>query len=201
MSVIIFVRHGKSEKNVEGLLNSEPEGPALVKEGIEKAKQTAKELRKLKISKVYCSPMLRARQTAEIVCKELKLKPIIDERLADRDLGKMNNKSTMDGEWKFYVDLDEMEVESLKSMQARVISFMESVSKLNEIVVAVSHDGPIKSAITYALDINPLLESGLKPTYATMNVIVTKPYGVLAISYPILTEELIKKINSHMGKR
>ncbi|MFH1376605.1 MAG: histidine phosphatase family protein [Candidatus Woesearchaeota archaeon] len=62
---IIFVRHGLTKEGKEK--------KNLIKEGREQARLLAKRLKKEKIDKLYSSDMPRAKQTAEIISKEINL--------------------------------------------------------------------------------------------------------------------------------
>lgn len=70
---IILVRHAEKIKDE---FHSE-----LSKKGIKQAEYLSKRLSKIKIDEFYCSELPRARQTAEIVSKKIKLKPKIEESL------------------------------------------------------------------------------------------------------------------------
>ena len=69
--LIYFVRHGESEGNKKGL-HQGPEVP-LSEEGIKQGKVLAERLKKHKIDVIYSSPMVRAKQTAEIISDKLKI--------------------------------------------------------------------------------------------------------------------------------
>ena len=75
---IYVIRHGLTELNKQKKVNSEVDEP-LAPEGIEQAKAIIPLLPKT-IRHIYSSPMLRAKQTAEIIISKLKI-PIssIDE--------------------------------------------------------------------------------------------------------------------------
>ena len=70
---LIFVRHAEKEK--------EGKDPHLTKRGMKQAKFLAKKLKKMNIDEFYCSDMNRAKQTSEIVSKQIKLKPKIEKSL------------------------------------------------------------------------------------------------------------------------
>ena len=70
---LCLVRH--AEKEWEG------ENPPLTKKGIKQAKYLAKRLAKLEFDKFYCSDMNRTKQTAEIISKKIKMKPVIEKSL------------------------------------------------------------------------------------------------------------------------
>jgi len=66
-----FVRHGQSEANAARLIADST--PKLTKLGREQAIETANSLKDIKITKILTSPLIRARQTAEIIASELGL--------------------------------------------------------------------------------------------------------------------------------
>jgi len=70
---VIFIRH--TEKNETG------EDPYLTKKGVKQAKRLSKKFKKEKFDEFYCSDMKRAKQTAEIIAEEIKIKPKIDKSL------------------------------------------------------------------------------------------------------------------------
>jgi broad specificity phosphatase PhoE len=70
---ITFIRH--AEKEGVG------EDPYLTKRGIKQAGHLADRLKKEKLSQFYCSDMNRAKQTADIVAKKIKIKPVIEKAL------------------------------------------------------------------------------------------------------------------------
>src|SRR6185436_16717380 len=70
MKHLYFVRHGESELNAAGLGAGHSESP-LTEKGRQQAKQAGQEAKDLKIDYVVCSPLSRARETAEIIAKEI----------------------------------------------------------------------------------------------------------------------------------
>lgn len=68
---VYFVRHGESEGNKKKI--HQGENVPLSKIGKVQAEAVAKRLKNLGIDIIYSSPYLRAKQTAEIISKELKL--------------------------------------------------------------------------------------------------------------------------------
>lgn len=199
MVVIVFVRHGRATNNEKNVLNDDIEGFPLTREGILAVKKTAQELKQLYVLRVYSSPILRAKQTADIIGDVLELTPVLDDRLKERSYGEMYNKPNDDGRWKFEVDWSDTDVESLASMQQRMSSFIESVSRLKGIVVVVSHDSMIKSVFMTLFKLNEMMENGLKIDNASINVMSTKDdWKALVINYPKLTEPLIQEITKNL---
>lgn len=69
MGRIIFIRHGESEGNAHEYIANDD--TPLTEHGKQQAKEVAAELRSLNIKLIVRSELLRARQTAEIIAREL----------------------------------------------------------------------------------------------------------------------------------
>lgn len=72
---IIFIRH--TEKEEIG------EDPYLTKRGVKQAKHLANKLKKERFDEFYCSSMNRAKQTAEIASRIIKIKPKVERFLKE----------------------------------------------------------------------------------------------------------------------
>ena len=62
---VLWVRHGESQGNVEKRIQTEDE--PLTKEGILQAERLKKRLEDVSIDRVFCSPMVRCKETAKII--------------------------------------------------------------------------------------------------------------------------------------
>lgn len=94
---LFFIRHGQADHNRLMLMNETNQHVSnLTTQGQEEASRSAQELKQeVNLDIIYCSPLMRCRQTAQIVKKEQKnpnLKIIIDERLSEFKTG-FNNRS------------------------------------------------------------------------------------------------------------
>ena len=89
-----LMRHGESLKNKKNITSCWPEKfiSPLTKEGEKEVGGSAEKLEKLKISLIFSSDILRARQTAKIVSQRLKIEPEFDKRLRDIYVGSLNGK-------------------------------------------------------------------------------------------------------------
>lgn len=95
MHVEIFIaRHGQNEDNVNGILNGHRDLP-LTELGRTQARQLAEgiERARLRFDAVYCSPLVRAHETAKIVAQQIGTpEPIVLPLLIERDFGVMTGK-------------------------------------------------------------------------------------------------------------
>jgi len=98
---IYFIRHGETNANLERRgQNSES---VLTPNGKKQATITGKYLKDYRLDKkfdvVYCSPFIRARETAEIICKKIGYNVdniIYDKDLVEQDKGQLADNKTND---------------------------------------------------------------------------------------------------------
>ncbi|MFA0753980.1 MAG: hypothetical protein IMHGJWDQ_001783 [Candidatus Fervidibacter sp.] len=83
---VYLVRHGQTVWNEEGRLCGRSDIP-LSEEGIRQACKVAERLAKLPLTAVYASPLLRARQTAEIIASFHQLPVCLEPDLREVDYG------------------------------------------------------------------------------------------------------------------
>ncbi|EWG07506.1 MAG: phosphoglycerate mutase [Candidatus Aramenus sulfurataquae] len=206
MVLVVFVRHGQSESNVNKILSHDVHSYPLTEEGKEQSKRTARELRKLKVGKIFTSPVLRAYQTATIIGNELGLIPIIDDRLKERHLGDLNNKRfDPNSHWKLKLIRGEIEVKDLEpweSMKRRMTDFLNSVPESDSVVVAVSHYDPIRALIGHILDLDDISAYGISLPNASMTVIEhERDKGSLyihSLGSPVISSTLLSKLNRYI---
>jgi broad specificity phosphatase PhoE len=84
---LYFVRHGESVANIlKEFSNSGVKHP-LTEKGIEQAQRLAQELSDVPFERIYCSPVLRALQTAQIVADKQGLEVESTEALREWNVG------------------------------------------------------------------------------------------------------------------
>lgn len=87
MAIIYLMRHGETQWNREGVFRGRSDIP-LNENGRTQAKAAGRRLRGAAITACYASPLLRAKETADIVCREIGLEgSILEEDLTDVDFG------------------------------------------------------------------------------------------------------------------
>ncbi len=149
-----LVRHGEAENNVRHISSSLPEKEKypLTESGRQKVAETAEYLKKEEIDAMFCSPLLRTKQTAEIIAEATGLSFSIDERLHETGMGVFNGK-THEGFMKKYGDPvlrispDSADgVESFLDMRGRLTAFLADMREQyrGKKVVVVSHGDPLE---------------------------------------------------------
>ena len=168
MPLVIFMRHGQAENNVSRTLVGRHIESHLTSQGKDQAADVAKQLKSIPIDKVYVSPVIRAIETAQIVCETLGMDYEIDERLYEIELGKLvgmnyEEVATKYGDLflRFYAEHDPVlasfGVEPFAAVKQRVKSLLDDALKKHEDsnVLMVTHLDPIKAALATLLDLKP----------------------------------------------
>ncbi|AFU59483.1 putative 2,3-bisphosphoglycerate-dependent phosphoglycerate mutase [Candidatus Nitrososphaera gargensis Ga9.2] len=168
MPLVIFMRHGQAENNVSRILVGRHIESHLTSQGRQQVADAAKQLKSIPIDKIYASPVIRAVETAQIVCETLGMDYEIDERLYEIELGKLvgmnyEEVTTKYGDLflRFYAEhdpvLDSFGVEPFSAVKQRVKNLLDDVLKKYEDsnVLMVTHLDPIKAALATLLDLKP----------------------------------------------
>ncbi|HUW71664.1 MAG TPA: class I tRNA ligase family protein [Candidatus Humimicrobiaceae bacterium] len=89
-----LLRHGTYPGNLEDIVVCWPEKRSfpLTKEGENQIKAVAQKLKNENIDLIFSSDLLRTKQTAEIIGKELGIKPKFDKKLREISVGILNGK-------------------------------------------------------------------------------------------------------------
>ena len=92
---VLIIRHGQTDWNKKGLLQGTIDIP-LNEEGLKQAEMAYEQLKDEKIDAVFCSPLTRTRQTAEVILKDRNIPIIYDERIVERRFGVAEGTSIYD---------------------------------------------------------------------------------------------------------
>ena len=167
MGSIIFLRHGQAKNNVERRLAGRTPGVPLTENGIGQAKKISEFVELMKVSKIYSSPIDRARHTAQIVAEHNSLDLSLDERLIELDMGKFTGMKYDDifashGNvfLKFYqgeIEIAHNGVETFEEVKRRVLSIVDHVLTQHpgENVLLVTHMDPIKAMLSSVMELKP----------------------------------------------
>jgi probable phosphoglycerate mutase len=90
---LIFSRHGESEANVQQVYWNQPERYGLTPKGRQQAEALADALAGFRFAALYCSPVLRAVETAEIVGRRFGLTPQVADGLREYHVGILEGKT------------------------------------------------------------------------------------------------------------
>ena len=157
MTKIILIRHGQGENNLHNLIGGWSD-LRLTELGVQQAQAVADRLyEELKEDyKVYSSDLMRAKQTAEIICKKLGKTPSYAVELREHNPGIVSGMSREEAmellqevsepplDWRPFP-----EAESAGEFYARVSGFMEKLVEGEEHVLIVSHGGTIQNIIRW----------------------------------------------------
>jgi broad specificity phosphatase PhoE len=92
--LIYFVRHGQSTANTEEIIWTKDEGHPLTAEGRSQAEKLAELLSGEIFSNIYCSPIQRAKETAEIVAVRMGKTITVRDGLREIGMGEIEGQST-----------------------------------------------------------------------------------------------------------
>ena len=96
--MIYVVRHGETEWNAINKVLGRTDIP-LNDRGIEQAEEIARSLKDVKIDVFLCSPLSRARQTADAISGETGMPYKTDDRLIEHDFGVFEGVNRFDAEY------------------------------------------------------------------------------------------------------
>lgn len=166
---IYLVRHGECDSNLKKIYNYKYEG--LNDTGKEQAKILRDKIKDIHFDIIYSSPLLRAKQTAEILNIQ-NTQIIYDERLREREHGNLEGKSldvtNREEYWNYYTTIKYGTEESIPELFTRVANFLDELKKQKyDNVLIVAHSGITKAFYAYFNGIpedGKFLNLGLKNT-------------------------------------
>jgi broad specificity phosphatase PhoE len=146
-----ILRHGEARSNKEEFVSSWPEKVhnPLTEKGVEQVKKIVPKIKRENIDLIFSSDLLRTKQTAEIITKELGLKIDFDKRLREYNMGIFNGKS---GEkWLDFVAKNDRfrerppQGENWADIRERSEEFIKIVEKKykNKKILIISHQDPL----------------------------------------------------------
>jgi broad specificity phosphatase PhoE len=154
----LLARHGETDDNLPPLRVQGSRDTPLNATGRAQAAELAERLREESPAALYCSQLVRARETAEAVGAAVGLHPVVDERLAEGHRGAWEGKLFED------IARDEPEAfaawrragedfrfpggESLREHSDRVVAALEDITRAGSgPAVVVCHGGSIRVAL------------------------------------------------------
>ena len=152
MTILYLIRHGETAGNSEGRFQGIVDNP-LNESGMQQAQMLGMAFSLSRVDVLYTSPLLRARQTAQMIAQMhglQKLEPVVEPGLSELDGGLLEGRR-----------FEELAVEYPEVMQAmqhapaqlceRIVQTVDRIVRQNQgkVIVAVSHGIVISSYIHF----------------------------------------------------
>lgn len=150
---LYVVRHGQTDWNINGKIQGQKD-IELNDTGILQARSSKEEFNKLDVDLIMCSPLKRARRTAEIINQDKKLEIIYREELIERGLGDLEGKDCETEEediYNYYINDTKMNVEPVVELCNRINRlFNEIKTKYStNTIMLVTHSGTARAIEGY----------------------------------------------------
>ena len=153
---LYFVRHGESEANTLHVISNRESPFGITERGKQQALTLADRLKDIPFTAIYSSPILRARETAEILSQSFHLQYQVTEALREYDCGILEDQSD-EASWKLHTEIAEDWTlrhkhlrkpeggESYLDIQNRFLPFIETLKReglhKDEHILLVGHGG------------------------------------------------------------
>jgi broad specificity phosphatase PhoE len=153
---LYFVRHGESEANTRHVISNRESPFHLTERGRQQAQALAGKLSGIPFKAIYSSPVLRARETADILSAAISIPYQVTEALREYDCGILEEKSDEESwrshrqyfeDWVLRNDYNSKpeDGECFLDIQNRFVPFVESLAHANhgdeKNILLVSHGG------------------------------------------------------------
>lgn len=170
---LYLLRHGESESNAKDIFAAKKIDLPLTHLGIQQAEAQAGVLKNIGFEKIYVSPLLRAKQTVEIVGRSCGLIPIVTDYLCEIDVGILDGQSMKDPYyWRMWeetlqkwekgkADIGFPGGETLKDIKTRFTKLLHELEETQQPILIVSHCGFFMAVIwTFCANHGPSFEDG-----------------------------------------
>lgn len=152
---LLLTRHGQTDWNVAGKIQGLTD-IELNETGIMQAKCTREKLLNENIDIILCSPLKRAKKTAEIIASGRDIPLIIEPDLQERCFGTFEGKTSkefdFDGIWNYKLNKQYENAENIKDLFERIQRFLHKIQEnyQDKTVLLVTHGGvavPIRAIL------------------------------------------------------
>ena len=140
---IYVTRHGQTDWNVQGKTQGRAD-IELNEVGINQAKQTREELKNVDIDLIICSPLKRAKKTAEIINEGRNIPIIFDDQIMERDFGEFEGeKIKFDEFWDYNAHPRYEKAETIQEIISRISNFLDKIKEeyKDKNILIVTHGG------------------------------------------------------------
>ena len=146
---LYVIRHGQTDWNLAQRTQGKTD-IELNETGIEQARKAKEEINKHNIDLIYCSPLKRAKKTAEIINEDKKCNIIYDVALEERGFGDFEGKNRdeiekLSDDWEkihnYKINSNKRNVEPIKDVCCRVWNLLDNMKNENKDILIVTHAG------------------------------------------------------------
>ncbi len=158
---VYLARHGQTAYNKEGRFQGQLQVP-LDETGREQAQELAQRAAEHEFAALWCSPLLRARETADAVARRIGLEPREDARLMETDAGEWTDRTFQEihaeapEEFAKFIGGDPFFAfpggESFAQQGVRVAAAIYDVRRAEAPALVVCHGGVIRLALSLKLE-------------------------------------------------
>jgi broad specificity phosphatase PhoE len=158
---VYLARHGQTAYNKEGRFQGQLPVP-LDEKGREQARELAEHAAEHEFAALWCSPLLRARETADAVARRIGLEPREDARLMETDAGDWTDRlfseiqAESPGEFGKFIAGDPFFAfpggESFAQQGVRVAAAIYDIRRAEAPALVVCHGGVIRLALSLHLE-------------------------------------------------
>jgi probable phosphoglycerate mutase len=180
MAKIYLIRHAESIANTQSIYQGQTYDTDLSELGQKQVRALTKHLQKLKINKIFTSPLKRTFQTAEELHKTLDKPLFTDQRIIETSHGQWEGKhkkvimKTWPDLYKKWLKFPSIvkfpDGEHFLDTQKRVVDWWKSLRNVEGDILAVTHDNIIRILIAKVLNmkLNRIWKFHLQPTSITL---------------------------------
>jgi broad specificity phosphatase PhoE/ribonuclease HI len=185
-TTMLLLRHGETALSVERRFSGIGADPELTVRGRGQSAAAAERIGQLAetlpIAAIYCSPLRRARATADCAAAVLRLDVTVEERLRETDFGAWDGFRFAEVQERWPAELEAW-LTSSKVAPPGGESFEQTLSRVRqargellarhpgEAILVVTHVSPIKSLLRLALDGGPALMYRIHLDLASLSLI------------------------------
>ena len=150
---LYVVRHGQTDGNIKRVIDGIKDIP-LNNTGKQQAIDARKNISGIDFDIVFCSPLIRTRETMELLT-ENKFPVQIEKQIIERDCGELMGRRfdeiNLDKYWNYYDDTIYDSVENIQDFFRRIHSFLDYLNKQfpDKTILLVTHGGVSKAIECY----------------------------------------------------
>lgn len=163
MTIIYLIRHGESIYNTMHIVQGDDDDKnnTLSPHGREQAESVASKLRDIHVNQIYCSPLIRAHETAVIISAKHSMTPVVYPKLHEKKqamqgmketdmLAKYKNWATMSEDERLDIKVAHNE-ESQREVLTRALQTIRDISGKcpNQTVFCITHGGFMRALYTH----------------------------------------------------